>query len=69
MTCDTDQTASRSSADVQAKRAFLVLGCATLAAAFGLVTGAARASSTPIGPLPAGPVSTRAATLATALPG
>lgn len=58
MTCDTDQTASRPVADVQATRTFLFLGCATLATAFGLVTGAARASSTPIGPLPAGPVST-----------
>src|SRR4051812_46783997 len=58
MTCDTDQTVSRPVADVQAKRTFLVLGCATLATASALVTGSARASSTPVGPLPAGPVST-----------
>ena len=59
MTCHAGQTASRPVAAVQAKRTLLVLGCATLATAFALVTGtAARASSTPIGPLPAGPVST-----------
>jgi hypothetical protein len=58
MTCDTEQTASRPVAGAQGERAFLALGFATLATACALVAGTARASSTPIGALPAGPVST-----------